>query len=272
VSAPATAPRRVVLADDEPLARERLRMLLAAHPGWRVAGEAEDGASAVRAILEARPDLVFLDIRMPELSGIEVVDALDAAAEEHQAPLPAIVFVTAHDEYAVRAFEQRALDYLLKPVDAPRMARALARVEERLAAAPAAGTPAAAPDVGVQLRELLAALGTTPAWPRRFVVRDAKGGLYFVRAADVEWVEAQENYVALHAGGRVHLVRDTMKRFEAKLDPDVFVRVHRSAIVSLDHVARLEPYAHGEYTIVLRDGTRLRTSKAHGARLLALLR
>ena len=265
---------RVLIADDEPLARERLRMLLAEHPDYAVIGEAEDGAAAVRAIVEARPDVVFLDIRMPELSGLEVVDALAAGdADRHGEAPPAIVFVTAYDEYAVRAFEQHALDYLLKPVDAARMARTLARVEQRVAAPRSdTGAVSGASELDAAVRECLATLRTASVWPRRFVVRDAKGGLYFVRAADVEWVEAQENYVALHAGGRVHLVRDTMKRFAEKLDPQLFVRVHRSAIVNLDQVTRLEPYAHGEWSILMRDGTRLRTSKSHGANLQALLR
>lgn len=255
---------RVVIADDEPLARERLRMLLAAHDGYEVVGEAEDGTAAVHAIAGAHPDLVFLDIRMPELSGLEVAEAIAAAGESGVAP-PAIVFVTAYDEYAVQAFEQRAIDYLLKPVDAARMQRTLARVAERRPRAAGADE-----DPRVALREVLATL--RPGWPRRFVVRDAKGGLYFVRTADVEWVEARENYVALHVAGRAHLVRDTMKQFAGKLDPELFVRVHRSAIVNLDHVARLEPYSHGEWTILLRDGTRLRTSRSYGARLHEMLR
>ena len=256
------ATTRVVVADDEPLARERLRMLLAAHPAHEVVAECEDGAQAVEAIATLEPDIVFLDIRMPALSGIEVVEALAAG----EGPVPAVVFVTAYDEYALRAFEVSALDYLLKPVDQERLDRALAKSARR-AAAPAA--PGAALDPALQA--FLETLRAERAYPARFLVRDAKG-LYFVRADEVEWVDAQGNYVALHARGRVHLVRDTMRAFERKLDPARFVRVHRSAIVNLDHVQRLEPHAHGEYVITLRDGTRLTSSRAHGTRLHALLR
>ncbi|HXE57804.1 MAG TPA: LytTR family DNA-binding domain-containing protein [Gemmatimonadales bacterium] len=255
--------RRVVIADDEPFARERLRMLLAPHDGWTVVAECEHGAEAVEAILRERPDLVFLDVRMPELSGLEVAEALEARLRG-SARVPAVVFVTAHEEFALKAFEVRALDYLLKPVDAGRLARTLERVAERLD-----GAPAAALDAG--LREVLAALDPSAAYPRRFLVRGVRGELYFVRAADIDWAEARGNYVRLHAGGQAHLVRDTMQAFEAKLDPATFVRVHRSAIVNLDHVRKLEPYARGEYVVTLRDGTRLRTSRVHGARLHALL-
>ena len=257
------ATTRVVVADDEPLARERLRMLLAAHPAHEVVAECEDGAQAVEAIATLAPDLVLLDIRMPALSGIEVVEALAAG----DGPAPAVVFVTAYDEYALRAFEVSALDYLLKPVDQERLDRALAKAARRPAAPDGSDGPALDP----ALRTFLETLRAERAYPARFLVRDAKG-LYFVRADEVEWVDAQGNYVALHARGRVHLVRDTMRAFEAKLDPTRFVRVHRSAIVNLDHVQRLEPHAHGEYVITLRDGTRLTSSRAHGTRLHALLR
>jgi len=255
----ASATRRVVVADDEPLARERLRMLLARHPAYEIVAECEHGAEAVDTIVRERPHLVLLDMRMPELSGIEVAEAIDAAG----GAAPAVVFVTAYEEYALRAFEVSALDYLLQPVDAERLDRALARVEQRREAAPA---------IQPELRAFLQALERPDAYPQRFVVRDAKGGLYFVRAADIDWVDAQGNYVRLHAGGHAHLVRDTMRAFEGKLDPATFVRVHRSAIVNLDRIARLEPYSHGEYVITMRDGTRLRTSRAHSGRLFELLR
>ena len=179
--------------------------------------------------------------------------------------MPAIVFVTAFEQYALKAIEVAALDYLLKPVDRERLDRALARAEERLARAPADGI-----DPG--LRAFLEQLRAERAWPRRFLVRDAKGGLYFVGADEIDWVDAEGNYVGLWAAGRKHLVRDTMKALEAKLDPARFVRVHRSAIVNLDRVQRIEPWAHGEYVLTLRDGTKLRTSRAHGARFAELLR
>ena len=256
---------RVVIADDEPLARERIASLLAGRAGYDVVAECEDGAQAVDAILARRPDLVFLDIKMPALDGLEVVEALGGALGD--AP-PEVVFVTAFDEFALRAFEVSAADYLLKPVDRERLDRALARVEARLTARRQGGAPA---PLDPALRDFLQRLRDERAYPARFLVR-ASHGLYFVRAAEVEWVDAAGNYVRLHARGKAHLVRDTMRAFEAKLDPTTFVRVHRSAIVNLDHVQRLEPHAHGEYVITLRDGTRLTSSKAHGTRLHALVR
>lgn len=256
---------RVLIADDEPLARERLRMLLAERPDLEIVAEADDGARAVEMILSERPDLVFLDVRMPELDGIEVARVLAAEAESGVAP-PVIVFVTAFDEYAVRAFEVDARDYLTKPVDRERLGQALDR------AIAALGRREAAPAVDASLVSFLESLRRERELPARFLVRDARGGLYFVRAADVDWVEAEENYVRLHAGGRSHLVRDTMTAFREKLDPARFVRVHRSAIVNVDRISRVEPYARGEYTITLADGTKLTSSRAHSDDLRRILR
>ena len=261
MSAP-DARRRVVIADDEPPSRERLRMLLAAHAGWTIVAECESGTEAIEAIGRDQPDLVLLDIRMPELTGIEVAEALEASRAAG-ASVPEIVFVTAYDEHALQAFDVRAIDYLLKPVDQERLDRALARVAERLKDGPRPPEP--------RLREVLRALNPGPAHPARFLVRDARGGLYFVRVEEIDWVEASGNYVTLHAGGRTHLVRDTMNEMETKLDPALFVRVHRSAIVHLDRIARIEPAERGEYRITLRDGAQLATSRAHSERLRALL-
>ncbi|HEX7240184.1 MAG TPA: LytTR family DNA-binding domain-containing protein [Longimicrobiaceae bacterium] len=261
-----SAPWRVLLADDEPLARERLRMLLDDRPEWEVVAECEHGAEAVEAILATRPDLVFLDVRMPELDGLEVAEALAAEAERGTPP-PVVVFVTAFEEHALRAFEVNARDYLTKPVDRERLDRALARAAEALAR-PAAGAPVLDPSLAAFLETLRSERG----FPVRFPVRDAKGGLYFVRADEIDWVDAQGNYVRLHAGGRGHMVRDTMQRFAAKLNPETFVRVHRSAIVNVDRLVRVEPYARGEYTLTLRDGTRLTSSRAYSEGLRRLIR
>jgi two-component system LytT family response regulator len=255
--APARAPgvRRVLIADDEPLARERMRMLLAGRAGYEIVAECEDGIQAADRIAADRPDVVFLDINMPALDGLEVAEALGDGA-------PAVVFVTAFHEFAVRAFEVSAVDYLLKPVDRERLERALARAEARLAA----GTSLTLDSV----REFLATLRAERAYPRRFLVRSSRGH-HFVRADEIDWVDAQGNYVRVHAGGRSHMLRDTMTAFEAKLDPDTFVRVHRSAIVNVDRIERIEPYARGEYLLTLRDGTRLTSSRAHSVRLHELL-
>ncbi len=246
---------RVVLADDEPLARERLRTLLAARTDCILAGESADGADAVAVIAAERPDLVLLDVQMPELDGFEVLEALPPDVR------PAIVFVTAYDEYAVRAFDVSAVDYLLKPVEPARFTAALDRAAARR------GPTAAGPDFSALLAEVRALRG--PA--RRFVVRDGHR-IRFIATEDVDWIDAAGNYVRLHVAGHSHLLRETMKSVEARLDPERFVRVHRSAIVNLERVVSMEPYFHGEYVLTLRDGTRLNSSRSQGARLRALVR
>jgi two-component system, LytTR family, response regulator len=251
-------PIRALIADDEPLARTRVRMMLDGRAGYEIVAECGDGPETVEGIIEHAPALIFLDIKMPAFDGFDVIEALDAA----QVP-PAIVFVTAFDAYAVKAFEISAVDYLLKPFNAARFEQALARAEARLTR----------PTLGVDadLRAFLETLRNERTHPDRFLVR-AANHLYFVREADIEWVDAADNYVRLHAGGRAHFVRDTMKAFASKLRPDRFVRVHRSIIVSLDHIQRLEPHGHGEYLITMRDGSRVASSRSYGDRLQALLR
>jgi two-component system, LytTR family, response regulator len=247
---------KVIIADDEILARKRLRLMLEAKPEYTIVAECGDGPETVEAIVQHQPDLLFLDIKMPALDGFDVLAALDAA----RLP-PAIVFVTAFDAYAVQAFDVSATDYLLKPFNTQRLDQALERVSQRLNASP----------LEPQLRAFLETLRSERAYPDRFLVR-ASNHLYFVREADIEWVDAADNYVRLHAGGRAHFVRDTMKAFTAKLNPDRFIRVHRSVIVNIDHVQKLEAHGHGEYLITLRDGSRVTSSRAHSERLHALLR
>lgn len=247
---------RVIIADDEILARKRLRMMLDTKTAYEIVAECGDGPETVEAIIHHEPDLLFLDIKMPALDGFDVLEALEAA----RLP-PAIVFVTAFDTYAVKAFDVSATDYLLKPFNAGRLDQALARVAERLR--PAGLEP--------HLRTFLETLKSERAYPDRFLVR-ASSHLYFVREADIEWVDAADNYVRLHAGGRAHFVRDTMKAFIGKLHPDRFIRVHRSVIVNINHVLKLEPHGHGEYVLTMRDGSRVTSSRAHSERLHALLK
>jgi len=256
-------PHPVVIADDEPLARERLRQLLGRHTGWRIAAECRTGPEAVDAILAHQPAVVFLDIRMPGLDGLEVAEAITGDDGGPDAG-PAIVFVTAYDEFALRAFDVSAADYLLKPIDRERFDRTITRLEARLRSGQA---PERALDVGAVLGEL------RPDLPplRRFLVRTPRG-YHFVDVADVEWVEAEGNYAALHAGGRVHLVRHTMKGLETRLDPATFARVHRSAIVNVARVTRAEPLGHGEYRLHLHSGARVETSRGYSDRVLGLLR
>lgn len=267
-----SAPWRVILVDDEPLARLRLRTLLERHPRFAVVEECADGEQALVAIATQRPDVVFLDVRMPGIDGIEVAEALAAdepGGGDAPAPVvPALVFVTAYDVHAVRAFDLDAIDYLVKPVDIDRFDRAMDRLSARLAARDGATAGRAALHAALAS---LAAIRPGPRHPARFPVRDARG-VYFVAAADVDRVEAEGNYVALCVRGRRHLVRASMREMESKLDPDRFVRVHRSAIVAVDRIRRLEPCGHGEYRITLADGSTLTSSRTHGARIQALVR
>lgn len=220
---------RVLIVDDEALARERLRTLLAAEPGVTIVGECAGGREAVAAIVEQRPDLVFLDIQMPDLDGFQV---LEAVANDW---LPAVVFVTAYDEYAIQAFDVHAMDYILKPIEPARFKKALAR-----------------------------ALRRGPL--DRLVVR-ARGKVMFVKHADIDWIEADGKLCQLHAGRETHAVRIRMKRLEERLAPHGFVRVHRSAIVNVDRIKELEPWFHGEYVVILKDGTKLTSSAAHSQAL-----
>ena len=247
---------RAVIVDDEPLPRERIATLLENHPEVEVVAECGDGAEAVRVMSEIRPDLLFLDIQMPELDGFEVLAALEGDR------LPAVIFVTAFDEYAVRAFEVSAIDYLLKPIDPARFEQALGRALQRMTASP---------DASGELQSFLSRWRAQRGFATRFVVRSG-GKVTFVRPQDVDWIDAAGNYVRLHSEGRQHLVRETMKSIESRLDPEVFVRVHRSAIVNIDRVASLEPYFHGEYVVIMRDGAKLTSSRSHSGRLRALLK
>jgi two-component system, LytTR family, response regulator len=249
---------RTLIADDEPLARERLRALLARHGDVQVIGECANGAEAIDAITELHPDLVLLDVEMPRVDGFAVLEALDPDA------LPAVVFVSAHDQYAVRAFEAHALDYILKPFDEARVDRALHRVRGQLARPPG-GTRHIDPRLLSLLEELRDRRRSD-----RLVVKTG-GRVVFLRTVDIDWVEASGNYVRLHVGGEAHLLRESMKNMERRLDSSTFVRIHRSAIVNVDRIRELEPWFHGEYIVILRDGTRLTSSRVFSDRLNALI-
>lgn len=248
---------RVVIADDEPLARERIRTLLDDHVDFTLVAECGDGEETVRVLAEEKPDLVFLDVQMPELDGFGVINAFSAAQR------PWVVFITAYDEHAVRAFEVNAIDYLLKPVEPRRFEAAIARVRERLAQ-PAGDRDAALEAVLTELRK-------SKGHAARLVVRDGSK-VTFVRTDEIDWIDASGNYARLHVGGAVHLLREPLKVLEGRLDPDRFLRVHRSAIVNLERIVSVEPYFHGEYILTLKDGARLTSSRTHSARLRTLLK
>lgn len=250
--------RRVVIADDEPLARKRVRSMLAHHAEYEIVAECGDGEATIEALIEDPPDVLFLDVKMPGLDGFEVLSAIEGAARP-----PAIVFITAFADQAVAAFDESAADFLLKPFDQVRFDRAMQRVEQRLTSDRSIAPTAAA-------RDVLRAIPGKP-YPDRFLVR-GPNHLYFVRSGDVEWVDAAANYVRLHVAGRVHFVRDTVKGIGTRLPPDRFVRVHRSIIVNLDFVQRLDPQEHGEYLITMRDGSRVQSSRTYNEQLRSMLR
>jgi two-component system LytT family response regulator len=247
----------VLVVDDEPLARERLRTLLEEESDVTVVGECASGRSAVRAIQERRPDIVFLDIQMPGIDGFGVVEALGPNR------IPAIVFVTAYDQYALKAFEVHALDYLLKPFDRERFAatldRARAAVQLRANGALDAG-----------LSALLAEFAARRRSADRLLVR-AAGKERLIPVEEVDWFEAAGNYVRLHVGRERHLLRETMCHLEERLDAERFVRIHRSSIVNLARVQEMEPYFHGDYIVRLKDGRTLTLSRTYRSRLLSRL-
>jgi two-component system LytT family response regulator len=248
-------PLTVLLVDDEPLAREGLRMLLALDPDVSAILEARNGHEAVAAIREKRPDLVFLDVQMPEMDGFQVV-------REVGAQMPAVVFVTAHDKYAIQAFEINAIDYLLKPITEERFAKALERVKGRLGSKTADETS----------RQILYLLETVAA-PKRYLKRLAvhvAGKTVFVDVADIEWIEADQNYVQVHAGRAAHLLHVTMTALEKSLDPEMFLRIHRSTIVNVGRIAALQPAMHGEYVVTLASGVRLQSGRMYSEKLKAL--
>ena len=215
---------------------------LATAPDFEVIGEAGDGAEAIAAIQNFRPDLVFLDVQMPKLDGFQVASALTP-------PLPEIVFVTAHDQFALKAFEVHALDYLLKPYDEDRLLKVLDRVRERRK--------------GTGDRQLLERLQRLLADYADRVLVTENGRAFFVPLSDVAWIEGSRNYVVLHAGGKTHTIRGTLDALAKRLDPSAFVRVNRSAIVRLDSIRELQPWFHGEYKIVMKDGETINWSRRY---------
>jgi len=249
-----TEPRalRAVLVDDEAPARGLLREYLAAHADVEVVGECSNGFEAVKLLGESAPDVVFLDIQMPKLDGFEVLDLLEKP--------PAVVFVTAYDEYALRAFEVHAVDYVLKPVTRERLAAALAQARARLGAA--APVPSGA---------TLAAAARAPGrHVERLLVKDGPN-VHVIPVDRVDWIEAQDDYVGIHADGRMHLKPQPLAEVSAGLDPARFVRVHRSYVLNVERLARLELYAKDSYLAVLKDGKQIPVSRAGHARLKELL-
>ena len=255
---------RAVIVDDEELGRDRIQTLLEQQSDVEIVAVCADGQSAVETIEQTQPDLVFLDVQMPGMDGFEVLSNLDPSK------VPAVVFVTAHDGHAVRAFETHALDFLLKPFDQTRFEKALERARTQLAAKKQQAANNGSPAFDSRLVSLLEELREERKYPERLIVKSS-GRVFFVRTEDIDWVEASGNYVKIHTKSEAHLLRESMKNMEAKLDPKIFVRIHRSAIVNIDRIKELEPWFHGEYIVIMRDGTRLTASRVFSDRLSALI-
>ncbi|HEV2129508.1 MAG TPA: LytTR family DNA-binding domain-containing protein [Longimicrobiaceae bacterium] len=248
---------RTLIVDDEPLARERIRSLLEEESDIEVVQECGDGKEAAEAILRERPDLVFLDVQMPEMTGFEVIEAVGPEQ------MPTVIFVTAYDEFALRAFEVHALDYILKPFDQERFERALQKARGTIHRQKNG-------DISERLRSLLEELRPRPRHLDRLVVRSG-ARITFLRTDEVEWIDAEGNYVRLHVGKKSYLLRETMSGIEAKLDPERFIRIHRSTIVNIECIKSLETLFQGEYVVHLEDGTKLTSSRGYRDRLHALM-
>lgn len=258
---------RAVIVDDEPAARRGVRLLLERDGGVEVVGEAATGIEAVELIRREKPDLAFLDVQMPGAGGFEALAELDGATA------PAVIFVTAYDEHALRAFEVNAVDYLLKPYDDARFFASLLRAREEI-------RRRQADQVNDRLAQLLDYLrqtrGPMSAPPEdktgdRILVKSS-GEIFFLKAEEIDWIEAEGDYMKFHVAGRSHLMRETMARLEARLDPKRFIRIHRSTIVNIDRLRKLSPSFAGEYAVILQDGTKLKLSRGYHERIAALLK
>ena len=266
---------RALIVDDEPLARAHLRSLLKDRGDVDVIGECGDGRSAIDQIKRLTPDLVLLDIQMPELDGLEVI------REVGPAQMPAVVFVTAYDEHALEAFEVHAFDYILKPVDPTRFADAITRARTQIAQSTAAdrhaklvafldaGSGSPARDQVAPASDVASSAGRAPL--DRLLVKE-EGRMYFVPAGEIDWIEAFGNYARLHTGQRTHLIRETMATLERALDARRFARIHRSTIVNLDRIKQMDLWGSGDYMVRLADGTQLKLSRWYRDRLEARLR
>ena len=258
---------RALIVDDEPLARENLQILLEEAQGIELVGQCANGLEAVEAILRLKPDLLFLDVKMPRISGFDVLQQLDPSE------WPFVVFVTAYDQYALKAFEVNALDYLLKPFDDDRFALTLQRAKEQI-------KQRRIQEYMVRLVKLLgqeedvdgtaAAEAQEASYATRLVIK-AIGRMYFVDVDEIEWIQAAGSYVQLHTATQKHLMRISMKALEAKLDPNQFLRIHRSTLVNVAYIRELQPYFRGDYLVILKDETQLKLSRRHRHHLETLL-
>ena len=239
---------RVLIVDDEPLARDRIREMLKDHPALEVSGEARNGREAIEFITRLDPDLVFLDVQMPDLNGFDVLQNLNIKR------MPLIIFVTAFDQHAIRAFDVHAIDYLTKPFDRKRFAEALERANIFLQGSKEPDTE--------RLLKVLQDIKAGPRYLERFAIKNGET-IFFVRAEEVDAIEAQGNYVRLNLGNSSHLLRETLSNVEAQVDPQIFVRIHRQTIVNINRVKELQTWARGEYRVVLQNGSHYSLSRGY---------
>ena len=248
-----------LIVDDEPLARDTVRLLLEARDDVEIVGEAEDGRKAVEEIVSKEPDLVFLDIQMPEMDGFGVIESVGTGK------MPVVIFATAFDQYAIKAFEAQALDYILKPFDDERFNLAVDRAISKIQK-----------DSEDNLQEKLGALleavdkSRDADFVERIMIKE-KDLVVFVKTEDIDWVESAGDYVVIRAGGKKHLLRESMTNMEKKLDPEKFARIHRSTILNLDRIKELRPYFHGDYIVYLKDGNELKLSRRYWKKLESVL-
>lgn len=243
---------RAMIVDDEPLSRRKIREFLKPEADIQVVGECGNGVQAVSAVRSLAPDLLFLDVQMPGMDGFAVLEQL------RQERLPFVIFVTAYDKYAVQAFEVHALDYLLKPFHRERFARATERARKQIRAIDG--------DLTCQIRELIQELRPPARYLERVMIKTA-GTVFFLKTEEIDWISAEENYVRLHCGKASYLLRERISGLEAQLDPGRFQRIHRSNIVNLDRIQELHPLSHGDYQVLLKDGTELVLSRGYRERL-----
>ena len=248
---------RAIIVDDEPPARNKIRELLKTDPDVEIIDECSNGREAVQTIVAKSPDLMFLDIQMPELDGFGVIEAIGPDQ------LPAVIFVTAYDHYAVQAFEIHAVDYLLKPFDRQRFQTALDRAKTHI-------QPDHRKELNQQLNSILHDLRGPARQHERFVVKSG-GRVFFLKNDEIDWIEAAGNYVRVHVGKEAHLLRETMNAIAKKLDPAFFIRIHRSTFVNIEKIKELQPWFHGEHVVILRDGTQLTMSRSYRNNLPELL-
>lgn len=248
-------PIRALVVDDEPLARDIIREMIRRDAQIEIAGECGNGMDAVTMIETTRPDIVFLDIQMPEMDGFAVIEAIGAKA------MPAVIFVTAYDQYAVNAFKVHALDYILKPFDWERFADALQRAKSEVRRDN---------DLSEKLEALLRQMKKKQSYAERLIIK-TNGRVVFLKTEEIDWIEAEGNYVRLHTGNDSYLQRDTIGGMETKLDPAQFPRIHRSAIVNIDRVQELRPWFQGDYCVILKDGKQLPLSRNYWDKLRQIL-